>query len=70
MVHQLLHHAIPQASVLVLGAIPPVLHQAELIGEAQNAGQLPQQVYAVALEAAVPVQWLVRLLEHHIGLFL
>lgn len=69
-VHELLDHAVPLARVLVLGAVPPVLHQADLVREAQDAGQLSQQVYAESLEAVVPVQRLVRLLEHHIWLFL
>lgn len=70
MVHELLDHAVPLSRVLVLGTVLAVFHQPQLVAEAQDVGQLPQQVHAVALKALIPEQWLVRLLKHHIGLFL
>ena len=69
MVDELAHHAVPLALV-VLGAVLPVRHQLDLVGEAEDVGQLLEQVQAVALEAVVPVQRLVRLLVHHIRVLL
>lgn len=70
MVDQLLDHAVPLARGLVLGPVAAVLHQTQLVGEPQDASQLPEQVDAVTLKAVITVKGLVRLLEHHIGLHL
>lgn len=70
MVHELPHHAVPLARVLIQRAVLPIFHQTHLIAEAQDARQLPEQVDTVALETVVPIQRLVRLLKHHIRLLL
>lgn len=69
-VHQFSDHAVPLARAFLLRSVLAVLHQSQLIGEAQDSGQLSQQVDAEALETIVPVQWLIRLLEHHVRLCL
>ena len=63
------NHATPLALV-ILGAIFPIRHQTDLIREAQDAGQLFQQVDAESFESVVPNQRLVRLLKHDIWLLL
>lgn len=68
-VDELLDHAVP-LSLLILRPVFPVLHQPDLIGEAQDDGQLLQEVDAVALKAVVPKQSCVGLTEHDEGLFL
>lgn len=62
-------HAVPLA-LLVLGAVFPIRHQTDLIREAQDVGQLFEQVDAESFEAVVPNQRLVRLLKHDIWLLL
>ena len=66
---ELTDHAVPLALV-VLGAVASVGDQPDLVGEAQDVGQLLQQVDAEALEAVVPHQRLVRLLKHDVWLLL
>lgn len=63
------NHAIPLALV-ILRAIFPIRHQADLVREAQNAGQFFQQVDAESFETVVPNQRLVRFLKHDIWLLL
>lgn len=62
-------HAIPLA-LLILGAIFPIRHQADFIREAQDVGQLFEQVDAKSFKTVVPNQRLVRLLKHDIWLLL
>ena len=69
MVDELADHPVPLALV-VLRPVLPVRHQFDLVGEAQDVGQLLQQVQAVALKAVVAAQLLVRLLVHHVRVFL
>lgn len=69
-VHQFSDHPVPLARALFLGSILAILHQAHLISEAQDNSELSQEVDAVALKTIVAIQRLIRLLEHHIGLFL
>lgn len=59
MVYELTHQAIPLACALLLRAVLPVLYQPHLIDEAQDVGELPQQVNAVSLETIVTMQRLV-----------
>lgn len=68
-VNELPHHAVPLALV-ILSSIFAIGHQFYLIGEAQNVGELFEQVQAVAFKAVVPVQRLVRFLIHDIRVFL
>lgn len=68
-VNELLDHSIP-LPLLILRPVFPVLHQPDLVGEAQDDGQLLQEVDAVALKAVVPKQSRVGLTEHDKGLFL
>lgn len=68
-VNELPHHAVPLALV-ILSSIFAIRHQLYLIGEAQNVGELFEQVQAVAFKAVVPVQRLVRFLMHDIRVFL
>lgn len=69
MLDELLDHAVP-LPLLVLRPVLAVLHQPDLVAEAQDDGQLLQQVDAVTLEAVVPKQGRVGLAEHDKGLFL
>lgn len=69
-VHELSDHPIPLARALFLGSILAILHQSHLISEAQDSSELSQQIDTVALKTIVAIQRLIRLLEHHIGLFL
>lgn len=69
MFHEFSYHPIPLA-LIILKAILPILHQVDLIGEAQNAGQLLQQVDTEALEAVIANQRLVRLLQHDVWILL
>lgn len=69
MIDELLDHAVP-LPLVVLRAVFPVLHQPDLVGEAQDDGQLLQQVDAVALKAVVPKEGGVGLAEHDEGLLL
>lgn len=69
MLYKFPDHAVPLA-LLVLGAIFPVGHQTDLIREAQDVGQLFEQVDAKSFETVVPNQRLVRLLKHDIWLLL
>lgn len=62
-------HPVP-LPLVILGAVLPVSHQPDFIREAQDVGELLQKVQAVALEAVVPTQLLVRLSVHHIWIFL
>lgn len=62
-------HPVPLA-LLVLGAVSPVGHQADLVREAQDVGQLSEQVDAEPFEPVVPNQRLVRLLKHDVWLLL
>lgn len=69
MVDELPDHPVP-LPLVVLGTVLPVCHQSDLVGEAQDVGELLQEVQAVTLEAVVPTQLLVRLFVHHIWIFL
>lgn len=69
MFYELPDHAVPLA-LLVLGAVFPIRHQADLVREAQDVGQLLEQVDAESFKAVVPHQRLVRLLKHDIWLLL
>lgn len=62
-------NAIPLA-FLILGAVFPIRYQANFVGEAQDVGQLFEQVDAESFKTVVPNQRLVRLLKHDIWLFL
>lgn len=62
-------HAVPLA-LLVLRAVFPIGHQTDLVCEAQDVGQLFEQVDAESFETVVPNQCLVRLLKHDIWLLL
>lgn len=68
-IDELLDHAVPLALV-VLCPIFPVLHQPDLVGEAQDVGQFLKQVDAVSLKPVIPKQGPVRLPEHDKGLLL
>lgn len=68
-INELLDHAVPLALV-VLRPILAVLHQPDLIREAQDVRQLLEQVYAVALKSVISVQGPVRLPEHNKGFLL
>lgn len=69
MFDELPDHAVPLA-LLVLGAVLPVRHQADLVREAQDVGQLLEQVDAESFKTVVPDERLVRLLKHDIWLLL
>ena len=69
MVDELLDHAVPLALV-VLCPVFPILHQPDLVGEAQDVGQFFEQVDAVALKPVIPKQGPVGLPEHDKGLLL
>lgn len=69
MFDELLDHAVPLALV-VLKAVLSIRSQMDLVGEAQDVGELLQQVDAESLEAVVPDQRPVRLLKHDIWLLL
>lgn len=68
-VDELLDHAVPLALV-ILCPVFPILHQPDLVGEAQDVGQFLEQVDAVALKPVIPKQGPVGLPEHDKGLFL
>lgn len=68
-VDELLDHPVP-LTLVVLCSVLAVLHQADLVGEAQDDSQLLQQVDAVPLEAVVPKQGRVRFAEHDEGFLL
>lgn len=69
MLDELLDHAVP-LSLLVLRAVLAVGNQPDLIGEAQDVGQLLQQVDAKPFKAVVADERLVRLLKHDVWLLL
>lgn len=69
MLHEFLYHSIPLAFV-ILETILPILHQVDLIREAQNAGQLLKKVDTETLEAIIADQCLVRLLQHDVWILL
>lgn len=69
MVNEFLDHAVPLALV-ILCPVLAILHQPDLVGEAQDVGQFLEQVNAVALEPVIPKQGLVGLPEHDKGLLL
>lgn len=69
MLDELLDHAVP-LSLLVLRAVFVIGHQPDLVGEAQDAGQLLQQVDAKPFKAVVADKRLVRLLKHDVWLLL
>lgn len=62
-------HPVP-LTLLVLGAVFPIRHQTYFIREAQDAGQLSEQVDAKSFKTVVPNERLVRLLKHDIWLLL
>lgn len=70
MVYKFSHHAVPLASALLYCSILPILHQLDLVMESKNSGELTQQVHTIALEAIITTERFIRLLKHHIGLFL
>lgn len=67
--YELPDDAVPLA-LLVLGPIFPIRHQAYFVREAQDAGQLFEQVDAKSFKTVVPDQRLVRLLKHDVWLLL
>lgn len=69
MLYKFPDHAVPLALV-ILRAISPIRHKTNLIGEAQDVGQLFEQVDTEAFKTVVPDQRLVRLLKHDIWLLL
>lgn len=69
MVNEFSHHAVP-LPLVILSSIFAISHQLHLIGEAQNVGELFEQVEAVALKAIISIQGLIRFLMHDIGIFL
>lgn len=69
MVYEFPHHAVPLALV-ILSSVFAIGHQFYLIGEAQNVGELFEQVQAVALKAVIAIQRLIGFLVHHVGVFL
>ena len=62
-------HAVPLV-VLVCGPVHLVFDEVELVFEVDHLRHLVQQVDAETLEAVVTVQRLLRLLQHHVRLFL
>lgn len=69
MVNEFSHHAVP-LPLVILSSIFAIRHQFYLIGEAQNVGELFEQVQAVAFKAVISIQWLIRFLIHDIRIFL
>lgn len=69
MVNEFSHHAVP-FPLVILSSIFAVRHQFYLVGEAQNVGELFEQVQAVALKAIISIQRLIRFLIHDIRIFL
>lgn len=69
MINEFSHHAIPLPFV-VLSSIFTIRHQFYFIREAQNIGELFQQVQAVSLKAIISIQWFIRFLIHDIWIFL
>lgn len=69
MVNEFSHHAVP-LPLVILSSIFAIRHQFYLIGEAQNVGELFEQVQAVALEAIISIEWLIRFLIHDVRIFL
>lgn len=69
MVNEFPHHAVP-LPLVILSSIFAIRHQFYLIGEAQNVGELFEQVQAVAFKAVISIQRLVRFLIHDIRIFL
>lgn len=69
MVNEFPHHAVPLALV-ILSSVFAVGHQFYLIGEAQNVGELFEQVQAVSLKAVIAIKRLIGFLVHHVGVFL
>lgn len=67
--HEFLYHPIPLAFI-ILKPILSILHQVDLVGKTQNAGQLLKQVNTEALKAVIADECLVRLLKHDIWLLL
>lgn len=54
MVDEFPHHAVP-LPLVILSTIFAIRHQLDLVGEAQNVGELFEQVQAVAFKAIVSI---------------
>ena len=68
-VDQLPHHAGP-AAVGLRGPVQPVVHQLDLKGELQGAGQLSEHVHTEALVLVVSLEVLVVGPPHHVRVLL
>lgn len=68
-VNQLPDHSVP-LSFVILRSVLPVSHQPDFVREAQDVGELLEEIQAVTLETVVPHQLLVRLFIHDVRIFL
>lgn len=68
-VNQLSDHSVP-LSFVILRSVLPISHQPDFVCEAQDVGELFEEIQTVTLETIVPHQLLVRLFIHHIRIFL
>lgn len=69
MVNQLPDHSVP-LSFVILRSVLPISHQTDFICEAQDVGELFEEIQAVTLETIIPHQLFVRLFMHYIRIFL